>query len=116
MTAVELLEACGIDAITADTGLPVIEDRLRALAGSLNGDNPLRRATIRQMVIDKLRAAKIAAAAGLVDAALTAPKGAPRHADHPKDVEPWPDPVDLPALLEDLVAWLRSYVHHPEPS
>ncbi len=102
----------GFDTITADTGLPAIETMLRQLARNLTGADPLRRATIRQMVVERLKALEISAAARLVDAALepgpTIPTATPTV--QLADAEPWPEPVDGAALLTELTAWISSYV------
>ncbi len=117
--SVELLRSVGLDRITEDTGLPFIEAMLRELVGQLNGADPLRLATIRQMVVDRLRDAKVAAAAKLVDAAFAVvlkqeyTDNLQGQAVRFADLEPWPEPVDGSDLLAELEQFITRFMVVP---
>lgn len=114
-----LLARCGITRLRPGDDLEHVEDALRRLVGLLDGADPLRRATLREAVIQKLEALKIRAPSRLVDAALTANQSLPTtdKAGRPivfSDPDPWPEPVDGADLVEEIGATLRRFAVLPE--
>jgi len=95
-----------------------VEAALRKLMLTLDGVDPLRRATIREAAIKKLEKIGVSAPAKLVDAAFQMKKdGIPdQQQGRPvlfNDPEPWPDGVDGSALLDDITATLKRFVVLP---
>ncbi|MBI4524378.1 MAG: DUF3631 domain-containing protein [Deltaproteobacteria bacterium] len=97
-----------------------IEDALRALALTLNGADPLRRATVREAAIKKLEQIKIGAPARLVDAAFgngqaetEQQQGRPVMFDDP---DAWPESVNGAELLNELVSGIKRFVVLPLPA
>jgi len=95
-----------------------VEAALRKLILTVDGVDPLRRATIRAASIRKLEKIGVIAPAKLVDAAFQMEKdGTPdQQQGRPvlfDDPEPWPDVVDGPALLDDITATLKRFVVLP---
>src|SRR5438876_7297763 len=116
---VDLLQYAQLDTVTANTPYPDIEERLRVLVSQLNGADPLRRTTLRQMVIDKLKDAKVDAAARLVDAAFAVLSkgehndGLQGQAVRFADPEPWSESVDGAELLPDLEQFITRFMVVP---
>ena len=82
-----------------------VESRLRVVAASLNGIDPLRREAIKSGATSKLKAAKVPGAKQLVDAALSGESKAAPGQGTPlvfEEPEPWPDPVSGASLLDEL--------------
>jgi len=113
----ELFRVAGITALTAESPIPIIAEKLRALRAKLNGADPLDRATIRAMLLDFLKDAKVPGAADLVTAALAVadPDGTTQgSAVTFAPVEPWPDPVAGTDLLARLVRTYARFIVLPE--
>jgi hypothetical protein len=68
-SAADMLRLAGLDDIP-DVELNELEGRLRRLKLALQGADALRRRTVREMLVGRLRAAKIGGAAALADAAI----------------------------------------------
>jgi len=95
-----------------------VEAALRRVMPTLDGVDPLRRATIREASIRKLENIGVIAPAKLVDAAFQIEKdGTPdQQQGRPvlfDDPEPWPDVVDGAALLDDITAILKRFIVLP---
>lgn len=107
-----------LDNLEKSTPISEVETRLRVVRDSLNGCDPLRREAVRTGAIDRLKAAEITRAAKMVTAALA--EGA-SHATSPgagrpmvfEEAEPWPEPVDGAALLEDIATTYRRFIVLP---
>ena len=69
LSATDLLNLAGLDVVRG-MSLEDLEDRLRQLKGHLHGADALRRRTVRELLVAKLKAEKVSGAAGLVDAAI----------------------------------------------
>jgi hypothetical protein len=113
-SAADVLRLAGLDEIR-DIGLADLERRLRRLKEALQGADVLRRGTVRELLVAKLRAATVSGAAALADAAIGSPPdeadpGAPAFL---ADEAAWPDRVVGVALLDALVATVRRYVVLP---
>jgi len=107
-----------LDNLSKDTPLLKVEDALRSLALTLDGVDPLRRATIREASIKKLEKIGVSAPAKLVDAAFQVEKnGTPdQQQGRPvlfDDPEPWSEVVNGASLLEDIVTVLERFVVLP---
>lgn len=110
----DLVEAA-LAAIGAATDAREAEPCLRQLGDVLRGADRLQRATVRERAILALRD-KASAPAHLVDAVLTPYRVATPGQGQAvgfEDPEPWPEPVDGAALLQDLAAVLNRYVALP---
>jgi putative DNA primase/helicase len=82
-----------------------VESRLRVVAASLNGIDPLRREAVKSGATSKLKAVKVSGAKQLVDAALSGDgKATPGQgtAFEFEEPDPWPDPVPGAELLDML--------------
>jgi hypothetical protein len=105
-----------LDHLETNPPISTVETRLRVVAASLNGADPLRRRAVRSGAISKLRAAKVLGSTQLVDAALggagKAEPGKGRMVAF-EDLEPWPDPVDGASLLDEIAEIYRRYVVLP---
>ena len=110
----ELLRLAGLTDLDG-VDLNELERRLRRLTRALQGADPLRRRTVRALLVATLKAAKVSGAAALADAAIGEP-------DEPRDVTatpfladevPWPSRVVGAGLLDTLVATVRRYVVLP---
>jgi hypothetical protein len=114
-----VLDAAGF----ADLKAPLSGERLELLLGNLqaraNGEGPVRRAALREEAIRRLRAAGVRSPAKALDAAL----GTGADGGHPEPKQgralersapdPWPEPVEGAALLEELATTLRKYLVLP---
>lgn len=115
-TSEEVLQWARLDHVV-EVGLAQLEERLRHLPDLLRGADALRRRTVRELVISKLKAAKVSGAPALVDAAIGAlddggtDAGPQLLADDP----PWPEPVDGVVLFNTLAETLTKYVVLPSP-
>jgi hypothetical protein len=106
------------DGLEARPSAESLQERLRILAAGVAGADPLFRELVRAEAIARLAALGVHAAARLVDAALTA-----RLSDAGRtvpgrwllfaDPEPWPEPVDGAALLDELAHTYRRFVSLP---
>lgn len=110
----ELLHAVGFDAVTAETGLPMIEKLLRDLNEQLPDVDVLRRQTVISMVTERLKDLGIVDARRLVRLALAAPTNGAMPPPPPAPLESEPG-----ALLEagrpvldapDVLALVSDYV------
>jgi Protein of unknown function (DUF3631) len=105
-----------LDGLDEATPISAIETRLRVVADSVNGADPLRCQAVRSGAISKLKAAKVPGATQLVGAAL----GREDKADPGKgrlmafeEPDSWPDPVDGASLLDEIAEIYRRYVVLP---
>jgi putative DNA primase/helicase len=105
-----------LDHLEKNPPISSVETRLRVVASSLNGSDPLRRRAVRSGAISKLRTVKVPGATQLVDAALgredkaDAGKGRLMAFEEP---DSWPDPVDGASLLDEIAEIYRRYVVLP---
>lgn len=123
VTGADLLDAAGLTTLGERPAPAVVERALRRLAELVAAHelDALARETVRLGAVDALRAAGVASPARMVDAALPPPpkdEGAPSQlqgrAVALDDPEPWPEPVDGAALLDELAATFRRFVALPE--
>lgn len=97
-----------------------IEGALRRISQSLNGSDPLRRATIREKAIGLLGKQAISAPAKMVDAAFEAHDAEDGVGDgqgRPIEfvaIEPWPEMIEGSVLLDEVVSTFKRYVALPE--
>ncbi|HPW54271.1 MAG TPA: DUF3631 domain-containing protein [Thermoanaerobaculaceae bacterium] len=95
-----------------------LEPALRTLAARVAGLDPIRREVLRLEAVRLLKDLGVSGPARLVDAAMPPePRQAPEGKGRPlglQDPEPWADPVDGAALLEDLVETVRRFLALPE--
>src|SRR5439155_17978614 len=97
----------------------VLQERLRALADGLAGADPLVRELVRAEAIARLTTLGVRTPARIVDAALNARPSLRGGAGSGRglvfaDPEPWPEPVDGAALLDDLAQTYRRFVSLPD--
>jgi putative DNA primase/helicase len=113
-----LLAAAGFDAIPSPLSLDQLDQLLGALAQVAAGVDSIRRASLREGAIEKLRSAGVKSPASAVDAAFGAskrePSGKQGHALELADPTPSPDPVNGAALLDEIVSVFRKYVILPK--
>ena len=119
----DLLDAAGLTTLGERPAPAAVERALRRLAELVAAHeiDPLARETVRLGAVEALKEAGVSSPARLVDAALPQPdkeegagsalQGRPLALDDP---EPWPDPVDGAALLDEIAATFRRYVALPE--
>jgi len=112
-SAADVLRLAGLEDLT---GLSVadLETPLRALKDGLQGADSIRRRIVRELLTQRLKAAKISGAAALADTALC--EAAIEDAPFLTDDAPWPEPVDGARLLDQLVATVTQYVVVPQPA
>ena len=130
-----VLAECGLDALSelekTQTGNVIpfrsprdiadLETKLRRLPELLGGADALRIAAVREALLLKLRSAKTAGAAKLVNLALqplvdSAPHEAEKDRDKVLSVddEPWPHPVNGADLLDELGTLIEQFLIVPE--
>src|SRR5262249_35715629 len=76
-------------------------------------------AALRSASMARLKAAKVEGAAALVDAALSATASVDDAQGQQiiiRDPDPWPDPVDGAALVDEIVNLLKQYIVMPDGS
>lgn len=93
----------------------VLRGRLKAFRELLNGADPLDRAVLRDPLIRRLETLGVRSAAKVADAALATDhtdnlQGRPLALAEP---EPWPEPVDGGALLDEIVRGLTRFIIFP---
>src|SRR5690606_31858953 len=119
----DLVEAAGLTTLGERPAPAVVERALRRLADLVAAHelDALARETVRVGAVEAPKAAGASSPARLVDAALpTLPKdeGAPAQLQGQPltldDPEPWPDPVDGAALLDEIAATFRRFVALPD--
>ena len=112
-----LLVAHGLSALDVNIDRDVLGGRLRTLAVALQGSDRLRVALVRDALIVQLKAAKILSAAAIVDAALRIETATPdTHQGKPlllADVDPWSDPVNGEAVLDEVVRTITRFIVLP---
>src|SRR5207247_1345288 len=101
----ELLTVSGLASLSEGAGVEAVETALRALAGKMNGADPLRRMTFREAAVRRLKTAGLSSPARMVDAAFgaiagTAEDDAQGSALALSDSVPWPESVDGAELLD----------------
>jgi len=107
-----------LDDLDENTPPGKLESTLRALAAKVKDVDPLRLATVRETSIKKLEKIGIGSPARLIDSAFQIEKdgnldqlqGKPITFDDP---EPWPQVVNGPALLDEIVSVVKKYVVVP---
>ncbi|HVR73910.1 MAG TPA: DUF3631 domain-containing protein, partial [Planctomycetota bacterium] len=108
-----------LSGLKAPLDLLLLEGALQNFRTALQDASAITRATGRELAVDRLAGAGVRSPAALVDAAL-AGLGGGKNAESSgtaikfEDPEPWPDPVDVAALLEEIEAVLRRYMVLPE--
>jgi hypothetical protein len=112
------LEPSRLLALPRRPSLEQVEEALRSLAASRNGDDPLARERDRRAIAEELRGLGVAHPLRLVDAAFASfrppAKESQGQALELEDPEPWREPVDGTRLLDDLVELIALYVVMPE--
>lgn len=113
--------ACALsvfDGLQEGSPLIEIENALRILGPSLNGSDPLRRATLREAILKRLEPFGLSSPAKLVDAALG--NGGGEVIDQQgkpvlfENIEPWLEVVNGADLLDDFVSALKRHVVLPQ--
>src|SRR5215813_538860 len=109
----------GLDDLGARPPAEVLQERLRILADGLARADPLVRELVRAEAIARLIALGVRTPARLIDAALNARPSLRGGAGSGRglvfaDPEPWPEPVDGAALLDDLAQTYRRFVSLPD--
>ncbi len=118
-TVDDVLRASGILTLGTDPPVEAIEVALEHLRDAVAGVAPLRREVLREGAVRALTSAGIRSPARLVDAALgqrdddddAGSNGRPVLLE---DVDPWPEPVDGAAVLEELAGTYRRYLAQPD--
>lgn len=110
-----LLRSTGLSMLGLNPSADVVERVLRKFKEKLEGEDPLRRASVRNAAIIKLESLGVRSPAKLVDAAIG---GVGTGSD--EDLQgravilsqptPWPEPVDGSQLLDQIVQVLERYV------
>jgi hypothetical protein len=113
-TVDELLEDCGVLGLTNPVDASALEPVVRAVQEALRGADALRVSAVRSKLVSLLKARGLRDAGRLVDSAIGV-TAAPTTTDVPflADVEPWPDPVDGAAVLNETATLLSKYVMLP---
>ena len=109
----------GLDGLGARPPAELLQERLRTLADGLAGEDPLVRELVRAEAIARLTTLGVRTPARLVNAALNARPSLRGGAGSGRglvfaDPEPWPEPVDGAALLDDLAQTYRRFVSLPD--
>src|SRR5215831_10139458 len=112
-----------LDHLLADSALAAIdpeapwiqmETALRSLTATLAKADPLRRAMVREAAIRRLRTAGVHSPATLADTAFGPVEPPSLRAAIPlRGPVPWEEPIDGPALLDEIVGTLRRFVVLP---
>jgi putative DNA primase/helicase len=105
----------GLDSLGLNPPHARVEAALRKLAALLDGEDDLRKATIREAAIAKLTSCGLKAPAKLLDATLGVVKSESDHEGQGRSLilvppTPWPESVDGAELLDEIVATFRRYV------
>jgi len=107
-----------LDDLNEHSPLGQVESVLRTVVSTLNGADPLRYATVREAAIKKLETVGVGSPARFIDAAFQ--NGQSGKSDQQQgrpvlfdDPEPWPEPVEGPALLDDITTTLKRFVVFP---
>ena len=114
----DALLASGLLGLGEDPPAEAVERALRELGKQAQGADALRREVLREGAIKALAAASIRSPARLVDAVLGASEAKEDDTGQGRrlvlaDVEPWPDPVDGAALLDELERAYLRYLAMP---
>lgn len=111
----DFLTECGADGLGDSPSADAREAVLRTVALKLNGADPLRRATARQGLKDRGFPAR------MIDSAFDSSDNRVRADDSRQgsvlalsDPDPWPEPVDGAAVLDELRETHRRYIAPPE--
>src|SRR5262245_27535441 len=109
----------GLDDLGARPPAEVLQERLGILADGLARADPLVRELVRAEAIARLFALGVRTPARLIDAALNARPSLRSGAGSGRglvfaDPEPWPEPVDGAALLDELAHTYRRFVSLPD--
>jgi hypothetical protein len=112
-TVDELLEDCRALALSKPCNASQVEPVIRAVRDALRGADALRVSAVRSRLVSLLKERGIGDAGRLVDAAIGGKPESAEAAPFLADVEPWPDPVDGGAVLNDVVALLQKYMVLP---
>jgi hypothetical protein len=94
-----------------------VEARLRLIAKTAVGVDPLTAAALRSALVETLISLKVRGASALVDAVLALGRPAGHGQGRAitfETVEPWPEPVDGAAMLSALATVLRRFVVMPD--
>ena len=117
-TILGALEQAGLTQLKKGAPIEEVEQALRKLAASANGVDPLRRAVLRNAVIESLEKIQISAPARLVDAILKEPRSEGGNGQGQEilfaDPEPWADPVDGNQLAREIGALFERFVILPK--
>ena len=110
-----LLDRCGLRApYTAET----LDAGLRAVQSAARGFDPLRLASLKAALIERLKVLKVARPTKLVDVtfppAASTEKTTPAKPALVPHTEPWPEPVDGATVLDALLAIVLRYVVMPK--
>lgn len=107
-----------LTSLAEGAGPEAVESALRTVAAGLGGADNVRRLTVRELALKALDKVRLASPAKLVDAAFSTPKDAGTSTGQGdaiflSDPEPWPEPVDVAKLLNDIATVVRRYVSLP---
>jgi putative DNA primase/helicase len=114
MPVADFLATCGADGLGETPSAEAREAVLREIASRLNGDDPLRRATVREALKERGFPAR------MIDAARVATESTTDRPDghgarlELSDPEPWPEPVNGAALLAEIRETFERYIVLPE--
>ena len=115
-----LFKETGIGALTSTSTPKDIEIALRSLASQLKDADDLKEMLIRQAATAQLKASGIQAATKLVDAALrsrareTGRSNASGSTVLLQSPDPWPEPIDGPAMIDTIASTITRYIALPE--
>jgi hypothetical protein len=115
-SAGEILARAGIKALTAESGVDVVEAALRQLRYEMTGVDRLRETMVRSEATKHLSSIGAQAPAQLVSAALARfeQRDETRGIAFP-ETEPWSYQVDGGLLLDEIAGVLRRFVILPLP-
>jgi hypothetical protein len=110
-----LLRSTGLSTLGLNPSPDIVERTLRKLKEKLEGEDPLRCASIRNAAIVKLESLGVRSPAKLVDAAIGGAGTGGGEDLQGRTVilsqpTPWPEPVDGSQLLDQIVLVLERYV------
>ncbi len=105
-----IFAAIGFDELSEDSSADDIESMIRNLNQHLNGADGLRRMTVLEEASKRLSKNRVVQAPkALLRAGLEVQKSGSGRVSEGQKVEPWPEPVDGAALLNEIVDLIENY-------